>query len=351
MLRESLMVSRKYFLPLAVFFAMPAAAASFDCGKAASLLEQTVCSDPKLSDADLLISRAFTAALAPLSGEGRDSLRMGQRSWLHYVQAVCSVDADTLASPQRERALECLRGEYLGRQEQLQQATVRAGHYFICQVDSFAVHRVSEVNGMLPGLHPGLAASSISYPQIDRPRDASQKAFNSRVVAWVKHANVSGDPAAVREDDFSDSYQVQYANMQLLSVLLVNTDRAHGAAQESTGVGILNWLFHQHRYLQTDDVFDHGKHWQPALKKLLAKALQDYDKTCRCLDLGSDQADNAITASLSASRWLIKKDGLALQFSSNELGGYAAGAPTIVVSWEKLKPWLAADSAISLPPR
>ncbi|MBV9516701.1 MAG: DUF1311 domain-containing protein, partial [Hyphomicrobiales bacterium] len=53
---------------LALFLQDAAArAASFDCKKAGTVFEKTVCATPKLSQADDALAQAFAEALVPLS--------------------------------------------------------------------------------------------------------------------------------------------------------------------------------------------------------------------------------------------------------------------------------------------
>ncbi len=53
-------------------FAGPAAAASFDCSKAASPAELAICADPKLSALDVLVSRAYDQARGGTAGTSPD---------------------------------------------------------------------------------------------------------------------------------------------------------------------------------------------------------------------------------------------------------------------------------------
>ena len=353
--KERLILLRTGFLlamALSAALTGRAQAASFDCGKASNLLEKTVCTDPQLSDYDEGISHAFTTALAPLSPAGRDDLRKGQRQWLRYVQTVCSVDAETLAGSGQQRAVECLHGAYLNRQDQLQRASVRGGHYIIAQVDQFLAYPdPPDASNTLAGLHPGFASTEISYPQIDDPADASQKAFNGAVLAWLKSVGGSDNPTAPQNDDMTLSYEVLMANSQLISVLLEANDLPHDADHTTAAINNINWLLRQKRALQDNDVFNRKRPWKPALKTWVKQALRDNNKACRCLELGRPGVDGLIGKSLSADNWLLTKEGLVVQFRPGELGGSAAGAPRVIIPWRKLKPYLATERVVGLPPK
>ena len=73
---------------------VPARAASFDCARATTTVERTICGDAELSRMDEALDQAYRAALAsPQAGAARD----GQRAWLagrnRCTTAACVRDA------------------------------------------------------------------------------------------------------------------------------------------------------------------------------------------------------------------------------------------------------------------
>ncbi|MFQ0830825.1 lysozyme inhibitor LprI family protein [Serratia fonticola] len=56
-------------------------AASFDCAKATSDVEHSICNNPDLSSLDGQLSENYQAAMASLPGDQADALRIEQRSW------------------------------------------------------------------------------------------------------------------------------------------------------------------------------------------------------------------------------------------------------------------------------
>jgi uncharacterized protein len=63
-------------------------AASFDCGKARTNFERTVCADPQLSARDSAMAQRYDGALASLSEPGKTILRAGQEQWLSRTTLV-----------------------------------------------------------------------------------------------------------------------------------------------------------------------------------------------------------------------------------------------------------------------
>src|SRR5208337_1331573 len=64
-------------------------AASFDCKKAASWVEKTVCSNPQLSKLDEQMAKAYHDALASLSPEGQKETKQYQKQWLDTLSPYC----------------------------------------------------------------------------------------------------------------------------------------------------------------------------------------------------------------------------------------------------------------------
>src|SRR5438045_1794480 len=86
----------------------PAAAASFDCKKAATITERTICADADLSKADEALASQYKEALA--KSPQPEALREGQREWLGETRGRCEVAA---------KPLDCLRTAYATRATEL----------------------------------------------------------------------------------------------------------------------------------------------------------------------------------------------------------------------------------------
>lgn len=74
--------------------------ASFDCSRAGTLVEKTICSDQKLSEFDELLAVTYKEALANTSN--KSLLKVSQRDWLKSKRNLCQ---DT----------ECIRQQYVLR--------------------------------------------------------------------------------------------------------------------------------------------------------------------------------------------------------------------------------------------
>jgi uncharacterized protein len=86
----------------------PIPRASFDCGKAAAPLEKAICSDPKLGRADIVLARAYAAALKEAYTRDRSALIASERKWLKSIPAKCKLSA----SPPSTATLDCIRNAF-----------------------------------------------------------------------------------------------------------------------------------------------------------------------------------------------------------------------------------------------
>lgn len=104
LLTESLMTRWITATLLAALSAHGVQAAGFDCSKASTAVEKTICADAALSNLDERLAQFYESALARL-GDATQCLRQHQRNWLRHVRNQCS-DADCLRNAYLERLSE-----------------------------------------------------------------------------------------------------------------------------------------------------------------------------------------------------------------------------------------------------
>lgn len=85
--------------------ATPAWAASFDCKKATTPVEQTLCGNPELNRLDTTLGEHYRRAMDKLQGAPRDALRNSQRAWLQTRNA-CGSDVTCLQPLLSQRVVE-----------------------------------------------------------------------------------------------------------------------------------------------------------------------------------------------------------------------------------------------------
>ncbi|WP_395831141.1 lysozyme inhibitor LprI family protein [Elstera sp.] len=86
------------YAPILVGFALLAAlsgvahaqtAPSFDCSKASTEVEKTICASPDLAKADVALAAAYREALARAPEEAKPLLRGDQRGWIAHIGKIC----------------------------------------------------------------------------------------------------------------------------------------------------------------------------------------------------------------------------------------------------------------------
>jgi len=83
------------FFCLFLFLGVPAHAASFDCNKASTQTEKTVCGNGELSGLDTTLAEVYAKSLAASSPVAKAKLRAGERIWLGFLNGVCD-DAECI---------------------------------------------------------------------------------------------------------------------------------------------------------------------------------------------------------------------------------------------------------------
>ena len=108
--RYSLSRPRVLTPPKAVFaacallaaFNSPALGASFDCAKAGTAVEKTICGNAVLSGLDEHLGRYYVVALEA-AGAGAACLKSDQRSWVKTIRNPCGADAQCLSAAYLQR--------------------------------------------------------------------------------------------------------------------------------------------------------------------------------------------------------------------------------------------------------
>lgn len=124
-------------LLLAAALAVQAPGPSFPCERAAAPQEKLVCSRRTLAKADLEMDSAYRGALARLSPEGRRQLRLSQRAWLRFRNAVCPLGRR--GTDIRLSTEGCLDARYSQRTGELKEAVRRIGPYRVVRLDGYEV--------------------------------------------------------------------------------------------------------------------------------------------------------------------------------------------------------------------
>jgi uncharacterized protein len=114
-----------FIIVLFGLFSTQTMAASFDCKKATTWLEKTICSNPELSKLDEQMAKAYHDALASLSPEGQKETRQYQRQWLNEISSYSKAKLKLGFDDSAGAAEHALKNVYEDRIKQLRQSLIR----------------------------------------------------------------------------------------------------------------------------------------------------------------------------------------------------------------------------------
>jgi uncharacterized protein YecT (DUF1311 family) len=301
-----------------VFFGLlstQAIAASFDCNKATTWVEKSVCSDAELSQLDEELAKAYHDALASLSPEGQKETKQYQRQWLKKISSYNMIDKDSL------------KDHYKDRIKQLQHSLIKFPNRIFRNV---YVHysRDAETCPL------GIVTRDLTYPQIENPRDGNEKSWNNFLSKQATdHFKYPKDKDCA---DCNDEYSVSFSKKHLISVNRMSsifTQDATVPARAATES--ISWLLEGKRELQAADLFDDKTDWRDKVAALASPKLEE-EKVAQ-KETRAIYPDELMYKVTSPSRWVISKDGLGFGFFEFYLKGFSV---FITIDWKTLDPYL-----------
>jgi uncharacterized protein len=307
-----------------------AAQPSFDCGKASTPVERTICGDAKLASADRELSTVYGALLGKLSGPAKEHLTADQVRWLGNRGKSCTAYLAT-----------CLGNRYRQRT-----ATLKAlgdGTY------PFVSEQALQRSGKIKKIAYEIDAR---YPQFD-----GSAAFHDLNQAFVRMARAGAKDATPQPDvdngreqtwTYDQSFALYRPGPNAISVKLTSyifTGGAHG----STNVGAMLVDLQSGRRVGPSGVFKEGAPWQRTVAAMARADLekQFVDRTGFPEALEPDKFDKMMKES---DRYLFKAGALELIFNQYEVGPYAAGIFTVTIPYARLADLLRPDGLVQLAP-
>jgi uncharacterized protein len=294
-------------------------AASFDCKKAHSPIERSVCADPKLSTLDSSISAAYGIAMQQLSPTGQALLRSGQRQWLTFVREVCSTAVEG------DEADACLQTTYQERLSDLASLATTKGPYLFSRSEIYSAKNHDE-SGRPYQIH-------ISTPRIDGPSTPNTQHWNSLMASQAERAAESGCDATYG-DEFFDADFI-YASARVISLRSTHWEYCHGAPHGYGGTTSFTYVTQPTlRPLEALDLFVQGSGWEDFLTRRSYEALI---KKAEGTEVDEKQVGDI---ALDLYRWTLTKNGLLITFDPYMVLSYAQGATEVVIPWSDLAPFM-----------
>lgn len=342
-------------------FPPPSQAASFDCAKARSDLEASICSDADVSIIDTNMGQAYQKAMAHLSKSGQKLLRENQLTFLDDLRSIClSTDQllvghrtvsnreyDVPAHTNKKPLIRCLIVHLRNRtKSELETAVQQVGSRRFLNLPTNRLRRPSSMAPAGYGDH--IVEESLSLVQIDAPKTPGERKFNSWTRGLLSSAvcnirGAKGDSSCSldrHEDRFATDDTDIWAGV---SAVLISDDLAAveldigyywlGAAHPRANETRALWSFSLGRTLRPTDIFDPRKSWDSSLARYAQRHV-------RASIEGMTKADlQPITSIASPENWSFELGGLRLIYGQYELGGYLSSAE-VFLPWRVVVPYL-----------
>jgi len=293
-----------------------ATAASFDCRRAISKMEKTVCSNPKLSKLDEQMAKAYHDALSSLSPEGQKETKQYQKQWLKEISSYTNDSG--------------LKDTYEERIKQLQHSLIKFPDRVFRNV-YLSFFKTDKSCSLAIG-------GDLTYPQIENPRNENEKAWNNFL---FKKATDHFMPLGKDCEQSNDKYTVSFSNKRLISVKYLGSTYTEGApCPMRAAAESISWMLEAKRELQASDLFDDKTDWQNKIAALASQKLRE-KKIAQYLK--REYPDRGIHTSeimdkvTSPSEWVILKDGLGFGFFEVYMTGFNV---FITIDWKTLDPYL-----------
>ena len=318
-----------------VVLAAPAAFAqtgpSFDCAKASSIVDRTICKDPELAKADRAMAAAYAALATKLSGPAKDSLVKDQMRWIADRNRGCAADTDGVAP--------CLKKRYAARTTNLL-ASADGVYPFVSEQSLSKSGKLGKIS----------YSYDIAYPQFDGTT-ADFSAVNARFANAAKKAVADATPQADSGLDreqgwtYEQDFTIYRPDADAITVALTYYGYSGGAH----GYGATNCTLVDLRTGKVagpDGVFAGGDKWLKTMVEIVGADLkkQFVEKP------GFDEAlEPASLAKLLREPghycWRAKR--LELIFNAYEVGPYVSGPFEVYVPYDRLTPLLRKDGPIT----
>lgn len=230
-------------------------AASFDCGKAKTVIEKSICADAKLSSLDDNLSNHYSQLRSKLSDNAKQKLRDHQSDWIRSLSSICSA---TPSNKDSKQITTCLSSAYTSRIEQLQKFNQ-------------GIHGITK--------YPTLGKNkSISYELLDQNTAAAQ---------WVN--NTVEKIVATSDLGEQDLLNVKLTALGRSMVLITANVEFNGGAHPDFSSSYRYLDIQQLKELKTEDFFIQNK-WPELAKFIVKKMFTGADQETKDCYSGIDES-------------------------------------------------------------
>jgi uncharacterized protein YecT (DUF1311 family) len=331
-----------FFFAWMIVLTIHTQAASFDCSASNVTrdIDRFVCRDPVISALDEQMGTIYQENYRQLSPVNRATFLNSQRQWLSYWPQACLRTYDAKQGHyQSEEFAQCAKYEYERRIKELPIRVIH-NHWKVFSVARYS-HSTADMQAVPEWVKK--VQHQLIYPQIELEGlsvDDQRRAqlINQWIVTQYKKVRGS-QKTALNENDMDTFLWLKLEDsgsdvMSLESIYYFNSFGAHG----NSALSHSHWSISKGRELMTSDIL------QGPWPSLVANEV--YQGLLKNVpDMILINSPKEVLPSIQRiDHWNFYQEGLEFTFSPYEVAAYAAGIPSVLIPWIKLRAYLTEDA-------
>lgn len=313
---------------------------SFDCAKAKTAGERTICRDADLSAADRRLDAAFRRLKSTQTPATFATVQSAQRAWLAYVTKSCRAggampddqgDRNTLTS--------CLTDNYTDRADRLEGVEVVKSGALAIEPRMRLVTREkpeTEESDIYPWMTGGAAAEAFNR-YVAKALALDQRRMDD------KDLFPFGDDVDDMKLFARRTYSLARFDAHVASLQIATFDYT-GGAHEAINESSLNWDVARGKPFGLDDVFAKEKPWRKFATDFCLKELHEDFEGQGAPDPDRESVDSVVG---DRDNWLWGEDAATVHFTVYTIASFSGGESDVRIPYIALAPYLRADSPVS----
>ena len=314
---------------------------SFDCAKAMTAGELTICRDADLSAADRRLDAAFRRLKSTETPASFATVQLAQRAWLAYVTKSCRAGGALPDDAGEQNALRgCLADNYSDRADRLEGVEVVKSGSLAIEPRMRVVTRAkpeTEESDTYPWMIGGSAADAFNR-YVARSLALDKRRMDD------KDLFPFGDDVADMKLFARRTYSLARFDARIASLQIATFDYT-GGAHEAIIETSLNWDVERAKPFGLDDVFAKDTPWRKfATDFCIAELHEDFEAQ------GAPDPDREAVESVvgHGDNWLWGADAATVHFTVYTIASFSGGESDVRIPYDALAPYLRADAPIRM---
>ena len=306
---------------------------SFNCAKATTPVERTICARPELAKADREIAAAYAALNAKIDGSAKDHALKDQTRWLLNRNKICAGNEEEIAR--------CLGERYQARTGNL--AMLAEDTYpFVSTQSRFSTGRVGRIGYKFDASWPQFDDKAVDFAELNRSFVVIADKAAQEVIP-TRQTPGAGDRDQVWF--YSQDFTLQRPSVDSVAVAVIASSYTGGAHGYRGTTAYLVDL-RKGGIAEPRDVFVKGDGWLDLLTPLVrADLLKQFVEKPGFEDL--IEPKRLAKMLRDPSLYYFRRDALELIFNPYVVGPYVSGPFSVLVPYATLKPLLSAEGPLA----